>query len=410
MIQDWEGMPPSTYLPPFQAVPTPFNPYIDAAFSFPAEWHYASVRTNLTNSGSIYRQNQRDWVATSVQTGNQQMYPGVTLFDLHNFWAATTQELADYNIFSMPYAGHTVTAWVFMPGDEPDDTFWLPNAQGLSLSHLIPEDAGTNRIIDNGFIVRLDNDPSTDRHWFPGMAEPGDSAWGWLDWYGYFGRADYNDSGWQSGTYCTAPGFHEVYEMAFHPPFAENGGPPPPELERCYTIEWVPTYSDPHNGSPQQYMPVIVLLGPGHVDRPISPPPPPPPGVPVPPDWPYYESDPMESALGVEILGEPIAVEGQTLDLGVLGDYLFGNTGEPITLLATFANEQFEVLPVPDDGFDPPPVANFVDLGDGIGVFSLTPPPGSAGTVFEVKFKAVNPSFQNGLWLRIPIMPSAWSP
>jgi hypothetical protein len=118
----------------------------------------------------------------------------------------------------------------------------------------------------------------------------------------------------------------------------------------------------------------------------------------------------MHDALWIEILGEPIAVEGQTLDLAVWGGNLSGLMDPPVTLLATFTTEQFEVSPVPEGEPPPPPIAHFEDLGGGFGIFSLTPPPGTAGTVFEVKFKAVNPFFQNGLWARIPIMPSIWSP
>jgi hypothetical protein len=353
------------------------------------------MRTNLTNSGTIYKQNQVNWIATSVQTGNQAMYPGVTLFELHNFWAATTLEAADYNIFSYPYQGHTVTAWVFMPVDEPDDSFWLPRSQGLELSHLIPEGSGANQIVDVGFVVRLDNDPTTDRHWFPGMPEPGDPGWVWLDWYGFFGRAGYNDSGWVTGT-------HEVYEVAIHPPFGPPPPPPPPpppELKRCWTIEWVPIIKDPHNGSVSGYAPVIVFLGPGHVDRPINPVPPPPHPhpVPVPYPWPDYELFEVPHVpVWIEVIGDKVAVEGETLTLMVHG----GNgphelrEDPPIKLLATF---------------DPHEEATFDDMGDGTGVFKFTPQSGAGGGVFEVKFKAVNPFFQNGLLVRLPIMPGPWS-
>jgi hypothetical protein len=389
IVQDWEGMPPSTYP---DGTTTPYNPIIDAAFSFPQEWLYASVRTNLTNSGSIYKQNQVNWVATSVQTSSQVMYPDVTLFELHNFWAATTQELADYNIFSYPYLGHTVTAWVFMAGDEPDDSFWLPRSQGLELSHLISEGTGNNKIIDQGFIVRLDNNPMTDRHWFPGMPEPGDLGWNWLQWYGFFGRAGYNDSGWKLGMHCTSPGLHEVYEVAIHPPFDDGNGIPPP-VKRCWTIEWVPIIADPHNGVVTSYAPVIVFLGPGHVDKPFNP-------------WPrnhipWPEPDPYEVPnvpVWIEVVGEPIAVEGQTLTLEVYGGSVppEGYAEEfPVKLLATF---------------DPHENAKFQDLGGGKGLFTYTPEIGRAGGVFEVKFKAINPFFQNGLLAGIPVMPAGWRP
>jgi hypothetical protein len=101
---------------------------------------------------------------------------------------------------------------------------------------LIPEGIAPNLIDDRGFIARLNDDPTTDVHWFPGMPEPGDPGWDWAAWHYVFGRHTFGRS-FQAVALDTDPKNavgHEVYEFCSyqpnwkHPPARRPGHRPPP--------------------------------------------------------------------------------------------------------------------------------------------------------------------------------------
>jgi hypothetical protein len=246
------------------------DPRVDGADSFPGEWTDALITsdgfvdptTGITPGGRFYWENKTDWMATS-SAGNTALYPGPTLFIAHDiFGAATglfasfrTNDPGDWNYVKIvTSAATTVECWNFggfsnpttpphVPPsdlDAPDDGVWLPDAAGLGSSSLIPEGAGPNLIVDVGFIVRLNEDPSTDRHWMPGFPEPGDPGWDWADYYGCFARAGFNKTFQTNGTDTVAAHDfeHEVYEWCFHEALPVM----PPPLQ-C--LEWRAELIDP---------------------------------------------------------------------------------------------------------------------------------------------------------------------
>lgn len=249
--------------PNFAPMHASVHPVIDGAVTFPlpaslaaphgAEWSIANNIVNLQNDGTFRAEWQANWVATS-STDNQAMYPGVTLFDMHDLWGYTTQELADYNTFEYRLGQTTLKAWVFANADEPNDATWIGNS-GL----------GYANVVDEGFIVRLNNNPATDIHWLPGMPEPGDAAWVWNTYYGFFGSAGFNDSAFQAGLPLSVNGAaNEVYEVALYgqalPWIQVSGGGFTP----CVTTV-IRTVSDPKNGNPSLTI-EIKVDGPGHVN------------------------------------------------------------------------------------------------------------------------------------------------
>jgi PKD repeat protein len=247
--------------------PTNFDPVVsqqDGQVTDNDEWRQANgvPWSNGTDFGTFYAEYKIDWKAIS-SSDNEMVYSGITLFDLHDFSSATTQDINDYNVFSYAFPnGNKIKAWVLANDNDADDTDWLPNSGGLELSRLIPEGAGNDLIDDRGFIVRLNDDPNTDVHWFPGGAEPGDPAFNWADWYGFFGTSGFNNSAFLGGLPNALDGDNEVYEVAVRPQAVPGEDPP----KKCIT-EIFRRVKDPRNGQPQKIL-IGIIIGPGHVGRP----------------------------------------------------------------------------------------------------------------------------------------------
>jgi len=241
----------------YSKMPAGVFPRIDGAVTSADEWVSATHKDNSMKVGTYHAEYQRDWQATSA-SADTATYAGVTAFILHDLWAYETSELADYNTFTFGFGGQTLTAWIFAGGDEANDATWINNS-GL----------GVAAIDDRGFVVRLNNDPTTDKHWLPGDAEPGDAAWAWGDYYGLFGKAGFNDSAFASGLQKSRAGLkpNEVYEVAFY------GGAPGAPVTGIFpviipsTVTITQTISDPKNGQPSQSQ-VILIDGPAHIPEP----------------------------------------------------------------------------------------------------------------------------------------------
>ena len=194
-------------------IETSVDPDVDGMVTTYDEWLFANAAYNDQEDGSYYAQWKRDWTATS-SSGNTVTYEGVTLFDLHNIDSAVTQDSPDYNVFEYALiGGDTIKAWVFANDDTADDSSWLVNS-GLAGSAFID---GNGNIDDSaGFIVRLNDDASTDVRWTVGMLMPGDVGFNWEDYYGFFGMAGFNNSAFDQGLIYAADGENEVYEVALY--------------------------------------------------------------------------------------------------------------------------------------------------------------------------------------------------
>ena len=240
------------------------NPIVNSAdgrVSFPAEWDSSAVTPEVL--GGVYGESRWNWLATS-STDSQIVYPWFTGFLLHDMTAARTQDMADWNAFQFGSTAGTVDLWVFANADTANDTTWVRVA-GLDTTSAVVrrESSGTNLIDDRGFLVRLNGDPNSDRHWLPGMAEPGDPSFKWSDWYDVFGTSGFNNSSFTQGLQDSVAAAHEVYEVAFR---AVGGGPPP---RRCYWAYWFQV-KDPRSGVPVAPKLIVVVNDPRHYPTPDS--------------------------------------------------------------------------------------------------------------------------------------------
>lgn len=248
---DWWPMSPGTH------------PIVDGLASPPpGEWSASNYSLNLQGDGTFRAQWQRDWIAKS-STSSTNLYPGVTLFDMHDLWGYRTSELADYNTFEYTLGTTSVRGWVFANGDELDDSTWISQSE-----------LGYTSVDDRGFIVRLNNNPATDFHWLPGMPEPGDLLWNWNDTYGFFGAGGFNNSTFVENLPINGGGtLGEVYETALYggaqvwlDATGGGGGGGGGGFTPCSTtIKRI--IKDPKRGAPAQVL-EIKIDGPGHVDVP----------------------------------------------------------------------------------------------------------------------------------------------
>ncbi len=239
---------------------TQVDPRVDGKATDLPEWENAARLPDIfyagpaSRAGFYYFQSRIGWTAVSVGSNASTNYPGhvfAVAHDivgsrdpdniLHNF---QVDDDHDWNSFEFSVPSGKATIWVFDNVDEKDDSGWLPFADGLDRSHLIPEGTSNNKIDDRGFIARLNDDPSTDVHWFEGEPEPGDASWVWVDWHYVFGRhhfgTSFQDVGLDTDPENAVP--HEVYEFfAYNPKLDPNGpgdGEPPPW---CIWWDWVTT-------------------------------------------------------------------------------------------------------------------------------------------------------------------------
>jgi len=251
---------------PFALGEAPFvqtDPLMDGKAASREEWANGVRLPDIfyagptARAGFYYFESRESWQATSVRTGATMTYPGHTQFIAHDLVGSSDpssilyhfqlDEDHDWNSFSVVTPSGNVTIWVFDDQDDPDDSDWLPAADGLDRSRLVTASSG-NQIDDRGFVARLNDDPATDVHWKEGMAEPGDPGWDWDDWYGVFGRhtfgTSFQDAGIDPDPENAIP--HEVYEVAAYDPRPrdrsvqpDGSAASPDDDPWCLWWEWV---------------------------------------------------------------------------------------------------------------------------------------------------------------------------
>jgi hypothetical protein len=223
-----QAQPPSYWgLPPVNVVPAPIVNEFDGQATFDGEWNQANWDPDLSPyQGTYYGEIIADWRATASNPANQTTYPGLTMLQMHDLSDLTVQELWDYNTFQITINGDRVTGWVFGNDNHPDnlDYQWI-GGSGI----------GYSSIDDRGFLVRLNDDPTTDRHWFPGDLEPGDPNFDWDAWYGFFGSYGFNNTAWQMGLPHSINGPNEVYELACRG--YNRTGSPLAQINACYIVQ-----------------------------------------------------------------------------------------------------------------------------------------------------------------------------
>ena len=161
---------PNPNNPPFNLANIPqtdVDPYMDGKATDNPEWLRATKLPdsfffgNAWRSGFYYFEARLNWTATSVQTAASMTYSGTATFVAHDIIGSSDpsnplhqfqlDEDKDWNSFEFPVPGGKATIWVFNDENDPDDSDWLPYAEGLIDSALIPEGTGADQIDDRGF-------------------------------------------------------------------------------------------------------------------------------------------------------------------------------------------------------------------------------------------------------------------
>ncbi len=254
---------PKPKAPPFLPLSIPYttaDPLLDGQATSAIEWAQATRTPDVfysggaSRAGAWYAQSRLDWEATSLLTPpNVTPYAGTTVFLAHDLVGSSdpanplhqfqVQADTDWASFRVPVPAGTAQIWVFANGNAGDDSTWLPFADGLLSEDFVPEGVPPDIVNDIGFIARLNDDPTTDVHWIPGLdPEPGDTqalpdggdpTWVWEDWHHVFGRASFGQPFQANGLDPAEDNAvdHEVYEIAFYRPdfsAGADGEPPPP--------------------------------------------------------------------------------------------------------------------------------------------------------------------------------------
>lgn len=168
------------------------DPIVEGSFTTPLEYRAANIVRDAWDVGDFYKQHRENWTVNGITYQNT-----ISLFSMHHFTAPGYGQLDAYdmNSWRIRWGDLTVETWIFLTGNNPDeyDGLWL-DPTGIGAANY-PN--GIND--DGGFLVRLNDDPATDRIWRPGMPEPGDAMWRFEDFYGVFAIGGFDDSASQQG-------------------------------------------------------------------------------------------------------------------------------------------------------------------------------------------------------------------
>ena len=193
------------YAPKNTYPPAAEDPVMDGEFTTFKECRNANMMDDDLHVGILYYQNRENWTVNGIE------YPKLTLFCTHYFYDSGYGQLDTYdlNSWEITFKRHKIQLWVFLEGEHPDvnDWKWLDTVE-------IGADNYPDGIYDDGgFLVRLDDDPNTDRQWFPGDPEPGDPNWDPNDFYGAFGKGGFNNSAYTK-YYSFESQPREIYEFS----------------------------------------------------------------------------------------------------------------------------------------------------------------------------------------------------
>lgn len=193
---------------PFIVLATSFpdagvDPIVDGAFTDAQEYQYANVVPDDLGVGDFYKEHREDWMGYTDT---------ITFFENHYFYDSAYGQLDGYdlNMWDFKWGDVQVTTWIFLETENTPDQWWL-HAVELGSSPLI--DANGDLFDDGGFLVRLNDDPNTDRQWKPGDPEPGDAGWNFADYYGVFARGGFNTSANDIGL-SSVTDSREIYEWS----------------------------------------------------------------------------------------------------------------------------------------------------------------------------------------------------
>jgi len=177
------------------------DPVVDGTFSSSLEYVNANKVRDILDVGYFYKEHKENWTVNGTTYSNT-----MSFFNTHYFTDSGYGQLDGYdlNSFEVKWGGITITTWVFLAGDNTPDEWWL-QAVGLG--------GYTELNDDGGFLVRLNNDSTTDRIWQVGDPMPGDADWDFSYYYGVFAYGGFNNSAYTNG-YSTVSDDREIYEWS----------------------------------------------------------------------------------------------------------------------------------------------------------------------------------------------------
>lgn len=205
MMQKMTAQPPLVWTTCPLAATDPVVHTTDPGVTNALEWSAASWLPAWAGWGDAtsFKECREAWTAV-CPTGTMQ-YPALTLFDYEAVSALRTRDLWDFETVEINYSGHTITMWIFGNPDNPavSDWRWI-GGSGIGRTSINDED---------GFLVRHNNNPATDRQFFNATdVSPGDPAFNFSYWYGVFGHYSFNNTPWRFGLNNSRPWNHENYE------------------------------------------------------------------------------------------------------------------------------------------------------------------------------------------------------
>jgi len=173
---------PFVHPDPFSLGEAPFvqtDPLMDGKATSREEWANGVRLPDIfyagptARAGFYYFESRESWQATSVRTGATMTYPGHTQFIAHDLVGSSDptsilyhfqlDEDHDWNSFSVVTPSGNVTIWVFDDQDDPDDSDWLPAAEGLDRSRFLAASKTpvSIRILKTLFHTRYTRSPPT---------------------------------------------------------------------------------------------------------------------------------------------------------------------------------------------------------------------------------------------------------
>jgi hypothetical protein len=201
------GMAFAGFAPRDTYPPAAEDPVADGMFTTVKEYIKANIVPDDLKVGNLYFEQRENWKVNGIT------YPGITLFINHYFYDPGYGQLDmyDLNSWRIEFKNHSVEIWIFLPGNHPDNNDWKwLDTVGIGAANY---PTGIND--GGGFLVRMDDNPATDRLWHPGDPQPGNPAFDFNDYYGAFGYGGFNSSAFATG-YSTESQNREIYEFVFN--------------------------------------------------------------------------------------------------------------------------------------------------------------------------------------------------
>ena len=192
------------------------GPVMDGAFSSLQEYKIPGVTRvrDVFDTGDLFYYTRADRTGTYLVVAHA--FSGY--FPLENETYHTLDTIDCNGLTTHFPGGESVNAIVFMEGECDYDVQWL---QLLEIPETCPFAIGGDMIDNGGFVVNIRYPGVPDRpefwaQWLPGDPMPGDPDFDPADYFGFFGMAGFNNSGYEKSYFRWEEGIpvdFEIYEF-----------------------------------------------------------------------------------------------------------------------------------------------------------------------------------------------------